>query len=68
MPFPAIFVDVISWYLIKLFHPFAWVEIAAGALMAASFATMWLITLYQMWFMKPPEAILRRMGGDIPLG
>ncbi len=68
MPFPAIFVDVISWYLIKLFHPFAWVEIAAGALMAASFATMWLITLYQLWFMSPPEAILRRMGGDIPLG
>jgi hypothetical protein len=28
---------------------------------------MWLTTMYQMWFSKPPEAILRRMGGDIPL-
>jgi hypothetical protein len=28
---------------------------------------MWLITLYQMWFSKPPEVILRRMGGDIPI-
>jgi hypothetical protein len=28
---------------------------------------MWLTTLYQMWFSKPPEAILNRMGGDIPL-
>jgi hypothetical protein len=67
LPFPAIFVDVMSWYLIKLFHPFAWVEIAAGMVMAACFAVMWLITLYQMWLMKPPEAVLRRMGGDIPL-
>ncbi len=67
LPFLAIMIDVISWYLIKLYHPFAWVEIGAGALMAACFAFMWLITLYQMWFMKPPEAILHRMGGDIPL-
>ena len=67
LPFLAIAIDVSSWYLIKLFHPFAWVEIGAGAAMAACFAVMWLTTLYQMWFMKPPEAILRRLGGDIPL-
>ncbi len=35
--------------------------------MAACFAVMWLITLYQMWFMRPPEPALSRMGGDIPL-
>jgi hypothetical protein len=67
MPFLAIVIDVSSWYLIKLFHPFAWVEIGAGAAMVACFAVMWLTTLYQMWFTKPPEAIRRRMGGDIPL-
>jgi hypothetical protein len=66
-PFLAIVVDVSSWYLIKLYHPFAWVEIGAGMTMAACFAIMWLTTLYQMWLSKPPEAILRRMGGDIPL-
>lgn len=65
-PFLAIAIDVSSWYLIKLFHPFAWVEIAAGMTMAACFAIMWATTLYQMWFMTPPEASLRRMGGDIP--
>ena len=27
---------------------------------------MWLVTMYQMWFFRPPEAILRRMGGDVP--
>ena len=30
LPFFAIVVDVSSWYLIKLYHPFAWVEIGAG--------------------------------------
>jgi hypothetical protein len=67
IPFVANLIDVSSWYLIKIYHPFAWILMAAGALMAASFAIMWLITLYQMWFMKPPEAILQRMGGDIPI-
>ena len=66
-PFAAIVIDVSSWYLIKLFHPFAWVEIGAGALQAACFGVMWLTALYQMWFSKPPEAVVRRMGGDIPL-
>jgi hypothetical protein len=44
--------------LIKLFYPFAWVETGAGVL---------LTTLYQLCFTTAPAAILRRMGGDIPL-
>lgn len=67
LPFLAIAIDVSSWYLIKRFHPFVFIEIAAGMTMAACFAAMWLTTLYQMWFMKPPKAILSRLGGDIPL-
>jgi hypothetical protein len=67
MPFVAILLDVSSWYFIKLYRPFAAVTIAAGALMAACFAYMWLVTLYQMWFSKPPKAILQRMGGDVPI-
>lgn len=66
LPFLGTLVDVSSWYLIKVFHPFAWVEILAGALMAACFAVMWLISLYQMWLHKPPEIVLDRMGGDVP--
>jgi len=65
-PFGAIMLDVSSWYFIKLYHPFAWIEIGAGMLMAMCFAIMWLVTLWQMWFSKPPAAILNRMGGDIP--
>jgi len=59
-PFVAIVLDVSSWYFIKLFHPFAWVEIGAGALMAACFAVMWATCLYQMWFHAAPEVIAMR--------
>jgi hypothetical protein len=34
--------------------------------MAACFAVMWLIAIYQMWSHKPPEVVLHRMGGDVP--
>ncbi len=30
LPFLAVMVDVSSWYIIKIYHPFAWVEIFAG--------------------------------------
>ena len=27
---------------------------------------MWVVTMYQMWLMKPPQMVLHRMGGDLP--
>jgi len=66
-PFLGTLVDVSSWYMIKVFHPFAWAEMAAGALMAACFAVMWVTSIYQMWLANPPDAILRRKTGDIPI-
>ena len=65
-PFAAVMLDVSSWYIIKLFHPFAWVEIGAGMVMAACFAVMWSTSMLQMWFRKPPTAIHDRLGGDVP--
>jgi hypothetical protein len=59
-PFAAIIVDVSSWYIIRLFHPFAFVEILAGMTMAACFAFMWLVTMYQLWFSNPPAAVTVR--------
>jgi len=67
-PFVAIVLDVSSWYFTKLYHPFAWVVIAGGALMGMSFALMWAVTMYQLWFSPSPEMVLereRRGGGDI---
>lgn len=63
-PFLAIIGDVASWYLTKLWHPFAWMLILAGMLMAASFAFMWVVTMYQMWFSGPPRRVIERSTDD----
>jgi hypothetical protein len=34
--------------------------------MGLSFAFMWLVTMYQLWFSRPPRAVLERSGDDIP--
>ena len=59
-PFLGEAVDISSWYLIKLYHPFAYVTMVAGALMGVSFATMWFISMYQMWIARVPAAVLQR--------
>ena len=66
LPFLAVMVDVSSWYIIKIYHPFAWVEILAGSLMAGCFAFMWVVTMYQLWFSPLPAMVAERLGGDIP--
>jgi hypothetical protein len=65
LPFAAIMVDVSSWYLIKVFHPFVYVEILAGMVLAGCFAFMCLVSLYQMWFSKAPVAVLDRERGGL---
>jgi hypothetical protein len=56
--------DIGSWYFTKVYHPFAWVVIAGGALMGLSFAFMWVVSMYQMWFSRPPSVILQRQAGE----
>ena len=67
VPFAGIMVDVASWYLIKVFHPFVYAEIVAGMLLAACFAFMCLVSLYQMWFSMTPSMVRDRNPGDLPL-
>ncbi len=66
LPFVCIVLDVSSWYFTKLYHPFAWVVLIAGAMMGVSFAFMWLTTMYQLWFSSPPPAVAQRGEGGIP--
>lgn len=66
LPFFSIVIDISSWYFTKLYHPFAFMVMLGGGLNGVSFAFMWVVTMYQMWLMKPPESVLRRMGGDLP--
>jgi hypothetical protein len=52
LPFLAIIVDVMSWYVTKVFPPFAWAVILGGGLMGMSFAFQWVVSMYQIWFSK----------------
>jgi len=60
LPFCALAMDVSSWYFTKLFQPFAFVVMAGGGLMGASFAFMWVVSMYQMWFSRTPGAVMQR--------
>ena len=63
LPFIALALDVGSWYFTKIFHPFAWVVMIGGALIGMSFAFMWVVSMYQMWFTRPPSVVLQRQEG-----
>jgi len=60
LPFFALALDVSSWYFTKLYQPFALVVMAGGGLMGASFAFMWAVSMYQMWFSRTPAAVMPR--------
>jgi hypothetical protein len=65
-PFLCIAADVSSWYFTKLYAPFAWVVLVAGGLMGLSFAIMWVVSMYQMWFYKPPDFIMQaNLDGEV---
>jgi len=68
LPFLSVAVDVSSWYITKVFHPFAWVVMAAGAVMGMCFAFMWVVSMYQMWFSRTPPAVTQRSGGEVSVG
>jgi hypothetical protein len=62
IPFFAIVCDVMSWYLTKLFTPFAWVVLISGGFMGLSFAVQFLTSIYQMWLYKPAQDIVDNDG------
>lgn len=59
-PFLCIVLDVISWYLVKVFHPFAWIVMLGGAAYGACFAFMWVVSMYQLWIAKAPAKVAER--------
>jgi hypothetical protein len=65
MPFAGVIMDVLGWYVTKVFTPFAWVVLIAGVINGLSFAVMWVVSMYQMWFYKVPEHLRNRHFGDI---
>jgi len=53
IPFIFLLVDIMSWFITKVYPGFAYVVVANGALMGLAFGGQLLTSLYQMWFYKP---------------
>lgn len=50
VPFAAMLLDVVSWFITKSIPGFAYVVILSGALMGISMGLQILLSIYQMWF------------------
>ena len=59
-PFVCIVFDVSSWYFTKLYSGFAWIVLISGAFMGLSFAVMWVVSMWQLWFYKVPTWVSQR--------
>ncbi|MFZ2724911.1 MAG: hypothetical protein WAX77_01530 [Methylococcaceae bacterium] len=55
IPFAAMLLDVISWFITKSIPQFAYVVIFSGALMGLSMGLQILLSIYQMWFYSKQE-------------
>ena len=59
-PFAGVIADVLGWYVTKVYTPFAWVVLIAGAFNGLSFAVMWVVSMYQMWIYRMPVHVANR--------
>jgi hypothetical protein len=50
IPFAAMLLDVVSWFITKSTPSFAYVVVYSGALMGISMGLQILLSIYQMWF------------------
>jgi hypothetical protein len=50
IPFAAMLLDVLSWFITKSIPTFSYVVVASGALMGLSMGLQILVSVYQMWF------------------
>ncbi len=68
LPFVSLALDIGSWYFTKLYHPFGWLVMIAGGLMGLSFAFMWFVSMWQMWFARAPGVLATRHGAAHNVG
>lgn len=62
IPFLAMLLDVTAWYVTRYVPAFAYVVVAAGAMMGVSMGAQILVSLYQMWFHR-----VHRLERDAPI-
>ncbi|MDX8408426.1 MAG: hypothetical protein R8J84_00065 [Mariprofundales bacterium] len=53
IPFLFLLLDILSWFITKVYPGFAYVVVVNGALMGFSIGMQILVSLYQMWLYKP---------------
>ncbi len=53
IPFFAVFVDILSWFLTKWDPVYAYTVVVAGAFLGISLGAQIMISLYQIWFLRP---------------
>ena len=64
-PFFGVTVDVLGWYVTNVFTPFSWGVLVAGVINGLSFAAMWAVSVYQMWFYTVPDHVrANRLNGS----
>jgi hypothetical protein len=56
IPFAAMLLDVLSWFITKSIPTFSYVVVASGALMGLSMGLQILLSIYQMWFFSSKES------------
>ncbi|PPD32106.1 MAG: hypothetical protein CTY19_12135 [Methylomonas sp.] len=57
IPFIAMLLDVVSWFITKHIAGFAYVVVLSGALMGLSMGVQILLSIYQMWFYRKDRPI-----------
>ncbi|MGZ4958821.1 MAG: hypothetical protein ACXV7J_06190 [Methylomonas sp.] len=55
IPFVAMLLDVLSWFVTKSIAQFAYVVVLSGALMGLSMGVQILLSIYQMWFYRTSQ-------------
>ncbi len=56
IPFAAMLLDILSWFVTKEISSFAYVVIFSGTLMGLSMGLQILLSVYQMWFFSDKES------------
>ncbi len=60
MPFAAMFIDILSWFITRHIPAFAYVVVISGALMGISIGMQLLISVYQMWVFSNQEKVVEK--------
>ena len=55
LPFAAMFADILAWFLTKWDPVYAYVVVIGGGLLGVSLIVQVLVSLWQLWFFRPPE-------------